>query len=770
LNVWIVDDDESIRWVLEKALSREGMKVACFPGAAELLNALSDGAPDVLISDIRMPGINGLELMERVRARSPKLPVIIMTAHSDLDAAVASYKGGAFEYLPKPFDVDGVATLVRRAVSRSANGAPASAPAATALIGDAPAMQDVFRAIGRLSQSHITVLITGESGTGKELVARALHENSPRASHSFIAINTAAIPKDLLESEFFGHERGSFTGAQAQRKGRFEQADGGTLFLDEIGDMPADLQTRLLRVLQNGEFYRVGGLAPIRVDVRVIAATHQDLEKLVAQGRFREDLYHRLNVIRVRIPALREHAQDIPALSRHFLQRAAEELKAEPKLLRPEVMERLKTFDWPGNVRQLENVCRWLTVMAPGREIHGQDLLAAGAVGQRAAARRGDRLTDHVGRAAVAGTAPADGEPGSRRRPGDRRGMGRRATPLGRARAQDRQERPARHGDAAVRTHHDRSRARRHARPAPGSRAASRLGPQHADAQDQGAGDGSLATQRLERAAPGDDLVEHGVDGFLVLRAGLEVGEVLEIREQRKLHRDAHVGNQQFAHHQAQVLDRARTTGAAVADEAGGLVVPLAVQEIDRVLQRGRSGVVVLRRHEDEGIETRDLRRPDLGVRLAVLAQRRRQRLVEQRQLEVGDVDQLELRVAAPGSDAEHPFRHRLGLAARSRAADDDTDLEHGLNSSRDGLWSAGLRTSARRPLIMHAPPTIRELGAKPCRPTLRRCATCASSCTSCSTASASCASCRRMRTSTPRPSTRCSRKAASSAPRCCSR
>jgi len=374
LRVWVVDDDESIRWVLERSLAREGMQVDSYPGAAELLEALSDDTPDVLISDIRMPGVNGLELMERVHRVKPELPVIIMTAHSDLDAAVASYKGGAFEYLPKPFDVDGVASLVRRAARLQDAAEEAPLMSSAAIIGEAPAMQDVFRAIGRLSQSNITVLITGESGTGKELVARALHVNSPRASKPFIAINTAAIPKDLLESEFFGHERGSFTGAAAQRKGRFEQADGGTLFLDEIGDMPSDLQTRLLRVLQNGEFYRVGGAAPVKVDVRVVAATHQNLEVLVKEGRFREDLYHRLNVIRVRIPALRERCEDVPQLARHFLNSAAEELKTEPKRLRPEVIERLKTFHWPGNVRQLENICRWLTVMAPGQDVHVQDL------------------------------------------------------------------------------------------------------------------------------------------------------------------------------------------------------------------------------------------------------------------------------------------------------------------------------------------------------------------------------------------------------------
>ena len=373
--VWIVDDDESIRWVLEKALQRVGMDVQSFPGAAELLDALQEDTPDVLICDIRMPGVNGLELMERVHSAKPDLPVIIVTAHSDLDAAVAAFKGGAFEYLPKPFDVDGVATLVQRAAAKRV--AVTAAPQAAdrpAIIGAAPAMQDVFRAIGRLAASQITVLITGESGTGKELIARALHTNSPRASKPFIAINTAAIPKDLLESEFFGHERGAFTGAQMQRKGRFEQADGGSLFLDEIGDMPADLQTRLLRVLQDGQFYRVGGVSPVNVDVRIIAATHQNLEKAVQEGRFREDLFHRLNVIRVRIPPLRERREDIELLLRHFLDAAAKELKTEPKQLLPEVLERLKAYDWLGNVRQLENACRWLTVMAPGRDIHLQDL------------------------------------------------------------------------------------------------------------------------------------------------------------------------------------------------------------------------------------------------------------------------------------------------------------------------------------------------------------------------------------------------------------
>jgi two-component system, NtrC family, nitrogen regulation response regulator GlnG len=376
LTAWVVDDDESIRWVLEKSLSGDGIGVRSFPGSAELLDALADETPDVLISDIRMPGMSGLDLLARLRAEKPALPIIITTAHSDLDAAVMAYRGGAFEYLPKPFDVDAVADLVRRAARKGKSGeaaAPAPPPAPT-LIGEAPAMQEVFRAIGRLAVSQINVLVTGETGVGKELVARALHEHSPRAARPFIAINTAAIPRELMESEFFGHERGAFTGAQTQRRGRFEQADGGTLFLDEIGDMPHDLQTRLLRVLSDGEFYRVGGAAPIKVDVRVIAATHQDLEAAVREHRFREDLFHRLNVIRVRVPSLRERRDDIPLLLEHFLAAAATEMKTAAKRPRPEVVAHLQAFDWPGNVRQLENTCRWLTVMAPGRDIHLADL------------------------------------------------------------------------------------------------------------------------------------------------------------------------------------------------------------------------------------------------------------------------------------------------------------------------------------------------------------------------------------------------------------
>ena len=376
LIAWVVDDDESIRWVIEKALTRAGMDVTTFPGAGELLDALAESTPDVLLSDIRMPGVNGLELLQKVKAKVPDLPVIIMTAHSDLDAAVTAYQGGAFEYLPKPFDVHTVSQLVRRAAQTRLEKPAAAEPKQSnnTLIGEAPAMQEVFRAIGRLSQSQITVLITGETGSGKEVVARALHNHSPRAGKTFVAVNTAAIPKDLMESEFFGHEKGAFTGAVAQRRGRFEQADGGTLFLDEIGDMPMDLQTRLLRVLADGEFYRVGGHAPVKVDVRVIAATHQKLETAVKEGRFREDLFHRLNVIRVRIPSLNERREDIPPLAQHFLARAAIELKTEPKRIAADVWPVMKSYHWPGNVRQLENACRWLTVMAPGQDVHVADL------------------------------------------------------------------------------------------------------------------------------------------------------------------------------------------------------------------------------------------------------------------------------------------------------------------------------------------------------------------------------------------------------------
>ncbi|GIZ12595.1 nitrogen regulation protein NR(I) [Pseudomonas sp. NCCP-436] len=376
--VWIVDDDRSIRWVLEKALQQEGMSTQSFDSADSVLSRLTRQQPDVIISDIRMPGASGLDLLARIRELYPRLPVIIMTAHSDLDSAVASYQGGAFEYLPKPFDVDEAVSLVKRALQHAQEQQSLAAPTAQArtpeIIGEAPAMQEVFRAIGRLSQSNITVLINGESGTGKELVAHALHRHSPRAAAPFIALNMAAIPKDLMESELFGHEKGAFTGAASQRRGRFEQADGGTLFLDEIGDMPADTQTRLLRVLADGEFYRVGGHTPVKVDVRIIAATHQNLESLVQAGKFREDLFHRLNVIRIHIPRLADRREDIPTLARHFLSRAAQELAVEPKLLKSETEDYLKNLPWPGNVRQLENTCRWITVMASGREVHVDDL------------------------------------------------------------------------------------------------------------------------------------------------------------------------------------------------------------------------------------------------------------------------------------------------------------------------------------------------------------------------------------------------------------
>jgi two-component system nitrogen regulation response regulator GlnG len=376
--IWIVDDDQSIRFVLEKALLREQLPTRSFTNPREVLAALDDDAegPQVLVSDIRMPGGSGLELLEKVKARLPGLPVIIMTAFSDLDSAVSAFQGGAFEYLPKPFDLPKALELIHRAVEESQREevAQESIDSAPEMLGQAPAMQDVFRAIGRLSQSNVTVLITGESGSGKELVARALHKHSPRANGPFVAINTAAIPKDLLESELFGHERGAFTGAQTMRRGRFEQAEGGTLFLDEIGDMPFDLQTRLLRVLSDGHFYRVGGHSAVKANVRVIAATHQDLEQRVKEGVFREDLFHRLNVIRLRLPALRERREDVPMLARHFLQQSARQLGVEPKRISDAALERLSRFSFPGNVRQLENICHWLTVMAPAQVIEPKDL------------------------------------------------------------------------------------------------------------------------------------------------------------------------------------------------------------------------------------------------------------------------------------------------------------------------------------------------------------------------------------------------------------
>ena len=391
--IWIVDDDPSIRFVLERALAREGLPTRSFTQAREVLDALAGVAaggaaqqgPQVLVSDIRMPGDSGLQLLEQVRAQLPGLPVIVMTAYSDLDSAVSAFQGGAFEYLPKPFDVPKAVELIRRAVEESEREQVAEQQQADApeMLGQAPAMQDVFRAIGRLSQSVVTVLVTGESGSGKELVARALHRHSPCARGPLVAINTAAIPKDLLESELFGHERGAFTGAQTQRRGRFEQAEGGTLFLDEIGDMPFDLQTRLLRVLSDGQFYRVGGHAAVKSHVRVIAATHQDLEQRVRDGAFREDLFHRLNVIRLRLPALRERREDVPMLTRHFLQRSARQLGVEPKRISDAALETLMRFAFPGNVRQLENICHWLTVMAPAQVISARDLppevLQAGA-------------------------------------------------------------------------------------------------------------------------------------------------------------------------------------------------------------------------------------------------------------------------------------------------------------------------------------------------------------------------------------------------------
>jgi len=386
--IWVIDDDDSIRWVLVKALEKHHYQVTQFADAQAAARQLADEQrrdqqPDVILTDIRMPGQSGIDFLADVQAQYDDLPVIVMTAHSDLDSAVTAYEGGAFEYLPKPFDTDEAINMVKRAVQHAQESRSLRTPLdddvkqadqGRLIIGEAPAMQDVFRIIGRLAKSHITVMINGESGTGKELVAGALHHHSPRAKGPFIAINTAAIPKDLLESELFGHEKGAFTGAQSQRRGRFEQAHQGTLFLDEIGDMPADLQTRLLRVLADGEFYRVGGHTPVKVDVRIIAATHQNLEQRVKKGQFREDLFHRLNVIRVQLPALRERREDIPLLLKHFLAKAAQELSTEPKVLQREVVQHLCRLEWPGNVRQLENTCRWLTVMAAGNDIHQGDL------------------------------------------------------------------------------------------------------------------------------------------------------------------------------------------------------------------------------------------------------------------------------------------------------------------------------------------------------------------------------------------------------------
>jgi two-component system nitrogen regulation response regulator GlnG len=375
--IWIAEDDRSLRWVMEKAIRREDIHVKSFENGEDLLEALEKDQPEIIISDIRMPGMDGLELLQRIHADHPEMPIIITTAHSDLDSAVSAYQSGAFEYLPKPFDLEELVDVARRGIS-FANEQKVSAEVAESpqseIIGEAPAMQEVFRAIGRLSNSNITVLINGESGTGKELVAQALHKHSPRRNNKFIALNMAAIPHDLIESELFGHEKGAFTGAAQRREGRFEQANGGTLFLDEIGDMPAEAQTRLLRVLADGEFYRVGGHMAVKVDVRIIAATHQNLETLVKGNRFREDLYHRLNVIRVHLPRLADRREDIPELMQHFFHSAAKELEMEPKVLSPEAEEFLFSLPWPGNVRQLENICRWLTVMAAGREVLLSDL------------------------------------------------------------------------------------------------------------------------------------------------------------------------------------------------------------------------------------------------------------------------------------------------------------------------------------------------------------------------------------------------------------
>ena len=377
--IWIVDDERSIRWVLEKALTQEALRVRSFENGDLMLAALPHANPDIIISDIRMPGIDGLALLSLVKENYPEIPVIIMTAHSDLDSAVSSISGGAYEYLPKPFEVDEATTLVKRALRHrkdmeSEVADPLESEENPEIIGKAPAMQEVFRAIGRLSKSNVTVLINGQSGTGKELVARALHKHSPRSAEAFVALNMAAIPADLIESELFGHEKGAFTGANTQRKGRFEQAHQGTLFLDEIGDMPAETQTRLLRVLSDGEYYRVGGHEPLRADVRIIAATHQTLETLVAQNRFREDLFHRLNVIRIHIPELRERREDIPVLSEYFLKQSAMELNEDNKILKPETLSYLQSLPWQGNVRQLENFCRWITVMAAGVEVSIEDL------------------------------------------------------------------------------------------------------------------------------------------------------------------------------------------------------------------------------------------------------------------------------------------------------------------------------------------------------------------------------------------------------------
>jgi two-component system nitrogen regulation response regulator GlnG len=409
--VWIIDDDRSIRWVLEKSLAREAIDFKSFSSADDALRELSREPPQVVVSDIRMPGSSGLDFLHALHDRHPLVPVIIMTAYSDLESAVASFQGGAFEYLPKPFDINHAIDLIRRALEQGSQKAGDKEPldVEADMLGQAPAMQEVFRAIGRLSQSHATVLINGESGTGKELVARALHRHSPRSSKPFIAINTAAIPKDLLESELFGHERGAFSGAATTRHGRFEQAEGGTLFLDEIGDMPAELQTRLLRVLSDGSFYRVGGHQPIKANVRIIAATHQDLDERVRQGLFREDLFHRLNVIRLRLPPLRERREDIPLLAEYFLQKSARELAVEPKRLSEATLQHLRTQDFPGNVRQLENLCHWLTVMTPSQIVALADLPPEWRGDLASGARSDESWSSELGRQVALALQRGDG-------------------------------------------------------------------------------------------------------------------------------------------------------------------------------------------------------------------------------------------------------------------------------------------------------------------------------------------------------------------------
>ena len=473
--VWVIDDDQSIRWVLERALGRAGFTVEGFDGGTGVHARLRQREPDAIISDIRMPGVDGLELLGEIKARYPHLPVVIMTGYSDLDSAVSAYQGGAYEYLPKPFDIDEAVALVTRAVThhrqRVSRDSATAAVAAPGIIGSAPAIQEVFRAIGRLSRSHLTVLITGESGTGKELVARALHRHGPRASETFIALNTAAIPRELLESELFGHERGAFTGAQSRRLGRFEQADGGTLFLDEIGDMPAELQARLLRVLADGEFYRVGGHMPVRVDVRIIAATHQDLEARVRAGTFREDLFHRLNVIRVHSPRAAGTPRGHPAAARALSRAGSARNRGRAQDMKPDVVRYLETLDWPGNVRQLENACRWLTVMASGNEIHLEDLPPE----LRNAGKRDRR---HHGR------------------------LGSVVAPLGGAPARTRRWRTGRRRDAEVRGGPHQVRARPHRRTPPGSGQAARLGAEYPHSQDQRACARPLKLSLLAQSTP----------------------------------------------------------------------------------------------------------------------------------------------------------------------------------------------------------------------------------------------------------------------------